>query len=87
MIRDRDKKAMVVGLQGVAIRLARKAIAKWFIENHNQIGSAFRTTPTFFPLISGSLVEGLMTIGSDLDFCMMVDGRVMTSWGSEVATA
>lgn len=77
MMRNRDGViARVGGLPGVAIRLTRKAVAKWLVENHGPIGSAFRTTPTFFPLIGGSLVEGLMTIGSDLDFCMMVDGKV-----------
>lgn len=76
-MRNRDgAQRKIGGLPCVAIRLTRAAVAKWLVENNSLIGSAFRSTPTFFPLIGGSLVEGLMTIGSDLDFCMMVDGNV-----------
>ena len=56
-----------------AASTTRITIVNWLEENNDQITALFPSEVNFFPLVGGSLVEGLMTRGSDLDFCMMID--------------
>ena len=63
-------------LTAKATSLTKAAIAHWLDTNSEQIADVLQSKPVVFPLIGGSLVEGTMTRGSDLDFCMMIDGDV-----------
>jgi len=62
-------------LTAKATSLTKAAVAHWLDTNSEQIVDALRPRSVVFPLIGGSLVEGTMTRGSDLDFCMMIDGE------------
>jgi len=71
-IESKDKDSI---LMAKAASLTQAAIAHWLDTNSEQIADALKSEITLFPLIGGSLVEGTMTCGSDLDFCMMIDGE------------
>ena len=58
-----------------AISLARITIANWLDGNNAGIIARLQSKPVVFPVFGGSLVEGLMTCGSDLDFCMLMDNH------------
>jgi len=63
------------GLAEASISLARDNLVDWLSDNKEMLAATFGPKCMFYPVVAGSLVEGLLTPGSDVDLCMMVDGR------------
>jgi len=49
-------------------------MASWLTDNGEMLAATFGPRCTFYPVVAGSIVEGLLTPGSDVDLCAMVDG-------------
>jgi len=72
------------GLAEAAISLARDNVAAWLSDNREVLAATFGPKCTFYPVVAGSIVEGLLTSGSDVDLCTMIDGADLRQNRSDI---
>jgi len=63
-------------LKSKVVTLLEKEFGKWLDENKNLIIERIPEECKIFPMFCGSMVEGFISKGSDLDFSVIIDDRI-----------
>jgi len=58
------------------IRLLESELGAWLDRNESLVERAIPEESKIFPLLCGSIVEGFLSKGSDLDFSLVIDDRI-----------
>ncbi len=65
-----------VNLKKEITTLLEEEFGKWLDKSENLIVSEIPERSKIFPMLCGSIVEGFMSKGSDLDFSVIIDDRI-----------